>query len=174
MYNTSKYFSYIYADRNVRPCTIQGYTLATFPNIVQYIYAQPEKQAKEFCRLSFGGYLWSCCCEWPHQFIPCLVGGVVNSQLIEVGDDMSGRVVVSLMVQCPGGWLPAVLYARHCQVHISLMPKDMHQRGGFDLQGLSPCIPLPSVGCLSHSLKHAGVSHKPMWLSQASPIRELF
>ena len=50
MYNTSKYSSYIYADRNIRPCTIQGYTLATFPNVVQYIYAQPEKkQAKELC-----------------------------------------------------------------------------------------------------------------------------
>ena len=49
MYNTSKYSSYIYADRNVRPCTIQGYTLATFPNVMQYIYAQPEKQAKELC-----------------------------------------------------------------------------------------------------------------------------
>ena len=52
MYNTSKYFSYIYADRNVRPCTIQGYTLTTFPNITQYIYAQPEKQAKELCILN--------------------------------------------------------------------------------------------------------------------------
>ena len=49
MYNTSKYSSYIYADRNIRPCTIQGYTLATFPNIAQFIYAQPEKQAKELC-----------------------------------------------------------------------------------------------------------------------------
>ena len=28
---------------------IQGYTLATFPNAMQYIYAQPEKQAKELC-----------------------------------------------------------------------------------------------------------------------------
>ena len=28
---------------------IQGYTLATFPNVAQYIYAQPEKQAKELC-----------------------------------------------------------------------------------------------------------------------------
>ena len=28
---------------------IQGYTLATFPNVTQYIYAQPEKQAKELC-----------------------------------------------------------------------------------------------------------------------------
>ena len=26
---------------------IQGYTLATFPSAMQYIYAQPEKQAKE-------------------------------------------------------------------------------------------------------------------------------
>ena len=31
---------------------IQGYTLATFPNITQYIYAQPEKQAKELCKLT--------------------------------------------------------------------------------------------------------------------------
>ena len=32
MYKTSKYYSYIfYADRNVRPCTILGYTLTTFP-----------------------------------------------------------------------------------------------------------------------------------------------
>ena len=29
---------------------IQGYTLATFPKVTQYIYAQPEKkQAKELC-----------------------------------------------------------------------------------------------------------------------------
>ena len=41
-----------------------------------------------------------------------------------------------------------MLYAHHRQVHISLPPKGMHQRGGFDLQGLSPCIPLPSTGCL--------------------------
>ena len=27
----------------------QGYTLTTFPNVAQYIYAQPEKQAKELC-----------------------------------------------------------------------------------------------------------------------------
>ena len=32
MYKTSKYYSYIfYADRNLRPCTILGYTLTTFP-----------------------------------------------------------------------------------------------------------------------------------------------
>ena len=32
MYKTSKYYSYIfYADRNVRPCMILGYTLTTFP-----------------------------------------------------------------------------------------------------------------------------------------------
>ena len=99
-------------------------------------------------RLGFGGYLRSRCHGRPHQFVPCLVGGVVNSQLLEV-DDMSGRAIVSLMVQCPGGWFPAMLYACHHQVHISLMPKGTHQRGGFDLQGLLPCIPLPSVGCLS-------------------------
>ena len=29
---------------------IQGYTLTTFPNAMQYIYAQPEKQAKELCK----------------------------------------------------------------------------------------------------------------------------
>ena len=32
LYKTNKYYSYIfYADRNVRPCTILGYTLTTFP-----------------------------------------------------------------------------------------------------------------------------------------------
>ena len=31
---------------------IQGYTLATFHNAAQYIYAQPEKQAKELCKTS--------------------------------------------------------------------------------------------------------------------------
>ena len=32
MYQTSKYYSYIfYTSRNVRPCTILGYTLTTFP-----------------------------------------------------------------------------------------------------------------------------------------------
>ena len=37
MYNTSKYYSYIfYADRNVRPWMILGYT--TFPKVAQYIY----------------------------------------------------------------------------------------------------------------------------------------
>ena len=35
---------------------IQGYTLATFPNVAQYIYAQPEKQAKELCIIG-GEYL---------------------------------------------------------------------------------------------------------------------
>ena len=44
MYNTSKYSSYIYADRNVRPCTIQGYTLATFPNVVQYILCTTREE----------------------------------------------------------------------------------------------------------------------------------
>ena len=44
MYNTSKYFSYIYADRNVRPCTIQGYTLATFPKVAQYILCTTREE----------------------------------------------------------------------------------------------------------------------------------
>ena len=30
---------------------IQGHTLVTFPNVTQYIYAQPEKQSKELCKL---------------------------------------------------------------------------------------------------------------------------
>ena len=35
----SKYYSYIfYADRNVRPWMILGYTLATFPKVATYIY----------------------------------------------------------------------------------------------------------------------------------------
>ena len=39
MYNTTKYYSYIfYADRNVRPWTILGYTLVTFPKVAQYIF----------------------------------------------------------------------------------------------------------------------------------------
>ena len=39
MYNTSKYYSYIfYADRNVRPWMILGYTLTTFPKVTIYIY----------------------------------------------------------------------------------------------------------------------------------------
>ena len=32
LYKMSKYYSYIfYADRNIRPCTILGYTITTFP-----------------------------------------------------------------------------------------------------------------------------------------------
>ena len=39
MYNTSKYYGYIfYADRNIRPWMILGYTLATFPKVAIYIY----------------------------------------------------------------------------------------------------------------------------------------
>ena len=35
---TSKYYSYMfYADRNVRPCTILGYTLTTFPKSLMQI-----------------------------------------------------------------------------------------------------------------------------------------
>ena len=40
----SKYYSYMfYADRNVRPCTILGYTLTTFPKSL----IQTKKQQKE-------------------------------------------------------------------------------------------------------------------------------
>ena len=77
-------------------------------------------------RLGFGGYSWSRCHGWPHQFIPCLTGGVVNSQLIEVGDGMSSRAFVSLMVQGPGGWPPAVLYAHPHQIYVSFVPKGTH------------------------------------------------
>ena len=35
---TSIIVIYFYANRNVRPWTIQGYTLATFPKVAQYIY----------------------------------------------------------------------------------------------------------------------------------------
>ena len=103
-------------------------------------------------RLGFGGYSWSHCHGWPHQFVPCLTGGVANSQLVEVGDGVSGRAIVSLMVQGPGGWPPAVLYAHPHQIYVSFAPKGTHQREGFDFQGLSPRVPLPSVGCLSNSL----------------------
>ena len=72
-------------------------------------------------------------CGWPHHLVPCLYGGDVNSQLIEIGDDMSGRAILPLVVQCPGGWLPAVLHARHRQVYVSFVPKSMHQQGGFNL-----------------------------------------
>ena len=40
----SKYFTYIYADRNVRPCTIQGYTLTTFPKVTQYILCTTREE----------------------------------------------------------------------------------------------------------------------------------
>ena len=40
----SKYYSYMfYADRNVRPCMILGYTLTTFPKSL----IQTKKQQKE-------------------------------------------------------------------------------------------------------------------------------
>ena len=40
-----------YADRNVRPWMILGYTLATFPKVATYIfmYKMNKKQAKELC-----------------------------------------------------------------------------------------------------------------------------
>ena len=50
LYNKSKYSSYLYtlfyADRNVRPCTIQGYTLTTFPKVVYYTYAKPRQSSQ--------------------------------------------------------------------------------------------------------------------------------
>ena len=119
-------------------------------------------------RLGFGGYSRSCHHGQPHHFVPCLTGREVNSQLIKVGDEVSGRAIVPLMVHSPGGWLPAVLYAHHHQVYISFMPQGTHQWGGFNLKGLSPRVPLPSMGCLSHSLQCAGASHKPVWLSYTS------
>ena len=39
--------TYIYADRNVRPWTIQGYTLATFPKVVQYILCTTREEIGE-------------------------------------------------------------------------------------------------------------------------------
>ena len=43
-FTTSKYYSYMfYTDRNVRPCTILGYTLTTFPKRL----IQTKKQQKE-------------------------------------------------------------------------------------------------------------------------------
>ena len=80
-------------------------------------------------RLSFGGYTQNCHCVWPHHLVPCLYGGDANSQLVKIGDDVSGRAILLLVVQCPGGWLPAVLYTHHRQVYISFMPKSMHQWG---------------------------------------------
>ena len=113
-------------------------------------------------KLSFGGYTWNCHRGWPHHLVPCLSGGDTNSQLIEIGDDVSSRAILSLVVQHPGGWLPAVFYARHHQVYISFTSKGMHQWGGFP-----PHLPLSSVGCLAHPLQHAGVGHKPVWISHA-------
>ena len=49
-------------------------------------------------RLGFGGSSWSHHHGRPHHFVPCLTGWEANNQLIEVGDDVSGRVIVPLMV----------------------------------------------------------------------------
>ena len=54
-------------------------------------------------RLDFDGYPRNRHHGWPHHFVPCLTGGDANSQLINIGDDMSGRAIVPLMVQHPGG-----------------------------------------------------------------------
>ena len=81
--------------------------------------------------------------------------------------DVSGRAIVPLVVQCPGHWLPAGLYTSHHQVHVSLVPKSMHQWGGFNLQGFPPQLPFSSVGHLTHLLQCTGVGHEPVWLSHA-------
>ena len=57
MYNTSKYYSYIfYADRNVRPWTILGYTLATFPKVAINIYlCTTQEEIKTLAQLQEKG-----------------------------------------------------------------------------------------------------------------------
>ena len=63
MYNTSKYYSYIfYADRNVRAWMILGYTLATFPKVTQYIYlCTIREEIRTLAQLQEKG--------------PCIIGG---------------------------------------------------------------------------------------------------
>ena len=48
----SKYFTYIYADRNVRPLQSKGTLSQCSPKSHNIFYAQPEKkQAKQLCKL---------------------------------------------------------------------------------------------------------------------------
>ena len=55
----SKYYSYMfYADRNVRPCTILGYTLTTFPKSL--IQTKTTKRTSTELRAVEG---------------PCIIGG---------------------------------------------------------------------------------------------------
>ena len=63
MYNTSKYYSYMfYADRNIRPWTILGNTLTTFPKVAQYIYlCTTQEETRTLALLQEKG--------------PCIIGG---------------------------------------------------------------------------------------------------
>ena len=54
----SKYYSYIfYADRNVRPWMILGYTLATFPKVAIYIFMHNPRRNKDLAQLQEKGTL---------------------------------------------------------------------------------------------------------------------
>ena len=54
----SKYYSYIfYADRNVRPWTILGYTLATFPKVAIYIFMHNPRTNKDLGTIARKGTL---------------------------------------------------------------------------------------------------------------------
>ena len=54
----SKYYSYIfYADRNVRPWTILGYTLATFPKVATYIFMHNPRRNKDLSTIARKGTL---------------------------------------------------------------------------------------------------------------------
>ena len=59
----SKYYSYMfYADRNVRPCTILGYTLTTFPkSLIQAKNNKKEQNSTKLRAVKEEG--------------PCIIGG---------------------------------------------------------------------------------------------------
>ena len=64
----SKYYSYMfYADRNVRPCTILGYTLTTFPNSL----IQTENNRKNLHRIVSS-----------KKKGPCIIGGGITGQQV--------------------------------------------------------------------------------------------
>ena len=65
----SKYYSYIfYADRNVRPWTILGYTLATFPKVTINIYlCTTREEIRTLPQLQEKG--------------PCIIGGEFGHQV---------------------------------------------------------------------------------------------
>ena len=84
MYNTSKYYSYIfYADRNIRPWTILGYSFATFPKVVQYIYlCTTQEEIRTLAQLQEKG--------------PCIIGGESGHQIFytakeKLNKDKEGR-----------------------------------------------------------------------------------